>query len=250
VRQPFLAVELRRGAFADLDRRHAQLAAAAQGLHLRLACALEEVDVQEGFRDGAAGGQQAVVAQDHRAMVAQALHQPLALFEIQRDAFVGVVAEVAVELQRVLRDRQQAFFQARHRNAVGRVGVDHAGQVVAGHVHGRMDGEAGHVHTLFAVLHGIVHGAAARVDLHQVRRLHLVEEHAVAVDQEVVGRARDACADVRVDQVRHAEVGDQAVQRGQVVPGLRFGILRVDGFERVHFGDSCAGVHEVVRSGC
>jgi hypothetical protein len=96
-------------------------------------------------------------------------------------------------------------------------------EVVARHVHGRVNGEARRVHALRRLVG--VHGLAGGVDLHQVLRLHLVEQHAVAVDEEVVGRARNARADVRVDQVGHLEMRDQPVQRGQVMARAGFGVL-------------------------
>src|SRR5256885_1387845 len=50
----------------------------------------------------------------------------------------------------------------------------------------------------------------------------LVEQHAVGVDQELVGLARHARRDVGEDQVVPAEVGDQPVGGGQLDAGLPF----------------------------
>ena len=61
---------------------------------------------------------------------------------------------------------------------------------------------------------------AIAVDLHQVGGAHLVEHHAVLVDEEVVLRARHARADMRVDEVGHPEVRDQPVERGEVAADL------------------------------
>ena len=58
-----------------------------------------------------------------------------------------------------------------------------------------------------------------------------MKQHAVAVDQEMPRLAGDTGRDVRVDQIGHAKVGQQPVQRCQVATGLPlFGrnLLRVD----------------------
>ena len=86
-----------------------------------------------------------------------------ALVEIERDALVVVDAEAAVELQGDLADRQQPVLQRRDRHARPRMGVDHAGRVVARHVDGAVDGEAGRVHAVRAVADLV----AVDVDLHQ-----------------------------------------------------------------------------------
>jgi hypothetical protein len=79
----------------------------------------------------------------HDVAVAEIAHQPIALVEIERNALVVVVAQAAEELHRHLVDRQQALLLSRHRHAGRGVGVHHALRVVAAHVDGGMNGEAG-----------------------------------------------------------------------------------------------------------
>ena len=80
--------------------------------------------------------------QDHHIFVAEVLHQPLALVEIERDALVVVVGDAAEERHRHLVERQQPLLLRRDRHAGRRVGVHHAVRIVARHVHGGVDGEA------------------------------------------------------------------------------------------------------------
>ena len=78
----------------------------------------------------------AVMAQDHGVVVAEVMHQPLTLVEIERDAFVVVVAGAAENCIDIW-FREQALFLRRHRHA-GRGVAVHALRV-ARHMHRRMD---------------------------------------------------------------------------------------------------------------
>ena len=62
-------------------RRHRDLGVAGQRQKLRLAGALQPVDVVERLADGLADREQAVIAQDHHLAVAEVLDQPLPLVE-------------------------------------------------------------------------------------------------------------------------------------------------------------------------
>ncbi|MNI56518.1 hypothetical protein D3C73_1115280 [compost metagenome] len=209
------------GAFAHrLGRKHKRHAGRLR-LDLRLAGAFQVIDIDEGLGHRRTRGQQAVVAQDHGLVLAQAGHQAFAFFQVQRNALVVVITQPLVEAQRVLGNRQQPVALAGHGNAVCRMRMHHASQVVAGGVHRRMDGETRSVdHLAFGVAR--VHRVAVQVDLHQILRTHFVKQHAVAVDQEMMFVAGHPCADVGVDQVRHAEMRDQAVQRRQFFTHLCF----------------------------
>ena len=81
----------------------------------------------EGLLDRGAAGQQPVRAQDHRVVRPEIAHEARALVEIDRRAFIVVIAEVADEAHRRLRQRQQAALHRRHRHAGARVGMDDAG---------------------------------------------------------------------------------------------------------------------------
>src|SRR5262249_46854506 len=99
------ALELLRDVLGHRIGRQHHLLAALRGGDLRAAGWLEVVHLVEGVAYGAAGRQQAVMAQDHRVVLAEVAHQPLALVEIERDAFVVVVAEAAEEVHRHLVQR-------------------------------------------------------------------------------------------------------------------------------------------------
>ena len=211
----------------------------AAGLDRQLhpAGALQVQHQDEGFRNGASERHQTVVAQDHgprgRAEIG---HQPVALGMVERDALELVVRHAVVELQRPLVARLQPAGQRRHAHAGDRVGVQHAGRVVARRVDGAVDREAGRVH----VVRRVVEDAAFEVDLHQRRRGDVLEQRAVGVDQKLVVRARHARRNVRVDAVVHAVVRNQAVGGGQVDAHLAFGVGRRKSF----------GAHGVQRHVC
>ena len=127
-------------------RRIVEIALAGrQRLHLRRAGALEEVDLQERLADRPADRERAVVAEDHRALVAEIGDDPLALVEIDRDALIIVIGDLVADQHRGLGQRQQPLGMGGDRLAVGRVEVDHRLRVLARHVQRRMDGEAGGV---------------------------------------------------------------------------------------------------------
>ena len=163
------------------------------------------------------------MAQDHGVVVAEVAHQPVALVEVERDAFVVVVAGAAEELHRHLVQRQQALLLRRHRHAGRGVAVHDALRIVARHVHRRMDGEARIVDPgLLELLDGVAFG----IDGDQARRRDLVEQVAERVEQEAVVLARQAHRQMGEDQVVHAEAGEQAVGRGEVA--AQFPFLGID----------------------
>src|SRR5882724_6647477 len=77
--------------------RHGELGARRHGVDLRAAGELELVHGVEGLLDGGAAGEEPVVAHDQRIMRPEILHDALALVEIDRRAFVVVIADVADE---------------------------------------------------------------------------------------------------------------------------------------------------------
>ncbi|MCY1390028.1 hypothetical protein D9M71_48400 [compost metagenome] len=116
--------------------------------------------------------------------------QSFALGQRQRDAFIGVVRQLAVELQCMLTDRQQTLFLGGDGHTGRSVGMHHAIEIRARHVDRRMDHEACGIDP--GTLVRTAHYLAMLVDAHQVAGFHAIENHAVAVDQKVVLRARDA----------------------------------------------------------
>ncbi len=171
----------------DVVRTLDQLGPGGLRPHLRVAGPLEVVELFERVPDRGAAGEQPVVAQDHHLVRTEVAHQPVLLGRIERHAFVVVVAHALVEAHRVLRQVQQAALLRRHRESGGGVGVQHAGELRSRAVHAAVDEEPGRVH---ADAGGVQKDLALQVHLHQARRRHLVEQHAVGIDEEILG-ARD-----------------------------------------------------------
>ena len=78
-----------------------------------------------------AAGEQAVVAHDQRVVRAEVGDDALALLEVDRRALVVVIADVADEADRGLRQRQQPARHRGDRHAGARVRVQHAVHVRA-----------------------------------------------------------------------------------------------------------------------
>ena len=102
-------------------------------------------DVQPGrLVDGVADGEDAVVAQDGRLVVAEGVGDALALLDVDHDA--GVVVEEAVVLEEgagVLGDRVEQATERRPGPPALAVGVGGGLHVGPGGVHLRVDGEGG-----------------------------------------------------------------------------------------------------------
>ena len=148
----------------------------------------------------------------------RSLDDALALVEVDRRALVVVVADVADEADRGLRQRQQPAFHRRHRHAGAGVGVQHAGDIRPRLVDRAVDHVARLVDAVVGV--GLPDDLALDVDLHQARGGDLLVEQAVEVDQQVVLGARDARGDVVVDEVGHPVRVDQPVAGGEIDPRL------------------------------
>src|ERR1700756_1626857 len=97
--------------------------------------------------------------------------------------------------------------------------MGHAVDVVTGHVDGTVNDEAGDVDV---VVGGVEQRIAVDVDLDQAGGVDLLIEHAVRVDQELIGRAGDAAGDVVGDHLGHAVHRGQAIAGGEVDAGLPF----------------------------
>ena len=76
-----------------------------------------------------------MIAQDHDVAITEIGEQARAFLGVSPGAFVVVIGNVADHLQRMLVERQQPVLLHRHGAAGDRVGVDHADQLRAGHVH-------------------------------------------------------------------------------------------------------------------
>ena len=209
------AVELL-AALLDDVRRHQRdpFAPGGERVDLDLAGALQVVHEFDGLADRGTQREQAVVAQDHRAAGrAEVAGEAGTLVHVEGHAFVAVVGQLAVEAQRVLRQRQQAFLHIGDRHACAGMGVQHRLRLGARVVDAAVDHEAGLVH---AHADGVVDDLAFAVDLHQRGRGDLVEHHAERVDQEVVLWARHAGGEVREDEVGPLVLRRDLVGGGEV----------------------------------
>ena len=108
--------------------------------------------------------------------------------------------------------RQQALVLRGDGHAGERVHVPDAARVRARSVDRAVDDEAGLVRLVALRLYRV----AIEVDLHEVGCSDLVEAQAVRVDEEMVVAAGNARADVRVDQLRPAEMVGDAVRGGEL----------------------------------
>ena len=117
-----------------------------------------------------------------------------------------MVRQTAIEFQRVLCERQQTVFLRGHGHAVSCVGVYHTIDFGTCMVNGGVNHKTSAVH-IFALVK-FAHNIAIVVDFDQIRRLHVVEQHAIAVNQKMVRLIRYAHADVGINQIGHAKMGD------------------------------------------
>ena len=191
----------------------------ASASKLRLAGALQAIDVVEGLADGLADRKQAVVAQDHHLAVAEVLDQPLPLVEFDRHALEVVIGDLAPAHRR-LRQRQQPALEHRHRHAGVGVGVQHAGDVVARAVDRAVDHVARQVDAVVRI--GVGDDLAVEIDLDQRGRGDLLVHHAERIDQEMLLVARHARRDVVEVQVGHPVEIDEPIAGGEIDAGLPF----------------------------
>src|SRR5471032_607151 len=161
-------VELPRGELANMLWWYPQLHASGQRLDLRLASTLEKVDLVKRVRSGRAAGEQAVVAQDHRLVRTEIGNQAFTLAQVKRNAFIVVVTQLAVELQRMLTDRQQPFLLRRYSGSRRRMRMHDERDVLARHVNRRVDRKTGLIddEELRRIACTLVDDLALVVDLH------------------------------------------------------------------------------------
>ncbi len=128
-----------RGMGQHILARHGELGARRHGVDLGAAGQLELVHGVEGLLDGGAAGEEAVVAHDQGIVRPEIVDDTLALLEVDRRPLVVVIAEVADEADRGLRQRQQPAFHRRDRDAGTGMRVQHAGYIRSRLVNGAMD---------------------------------------------------------------------------------------------------------------
>ena len=171
-------------------RENVQLRVAGHGGKLRLAGTLHPVHVVERLRHSRPDGEQPVIAQDHAVVLAEMLRQHAALRRIALRSVEVVVGDAAVEPRCGLGQRQQPALQRGDRHAGDGVGV-HCGHGVRPRpVDRAVDHEACRMQAVSGV--GLVQHLAVEIDLEEAGGRHLVEQHAVRVDEEVVRRVGNA----------------------------------------------------------
>jgi hypothetical protein len=137
-----------------------------------------------------------------------------------------------MKTQCVLRRRQQSRGLQRNGDAGGVVQMHDAERIRARRVNGRVQGETRRIDRMLAGSDDV----AGNVDLYQVRGADLVEGETERIDQKVARLVRDACRDVRVDEVVPAVYRGETIGGGQIDPGL---LLR--GGQRARCGDAPRG---------
>jgi hypothetical protein len=98
----------------EIGRQQRMVAPAGQSGHLRAAGFFQLIDRRPCLARRAAQRQRAMVAQQQKLLVrAKVGLQPLALVQIERHAFVIVIAKPRDDIERALRKRQQPFGMGR-----------------------------------------------------------------------------------------------------------------------------------------
>jgi len=115
--------------------------------------------------------------------------------------------------------------------------VQHALGIVAGGMHGAVNGEAGRVHGKRRRFDLV----PVEIDFHQARRGDLVEQHPIGVDEKLVLGPGHPDRDVGEDEVRPPELGYEAVAGGQIHAHGPF-LGRDDFFQRRN-AEIVLGVH-------
>ena len=176
-------------------------------------------------------------------MSPRSLHQPLALVDVVGDAFEVVIGDVE-KPHRGLRQRQQPAFHRRDGHAGRRVRMRHAVHVVLGHVDGAVNDEAGDVDVIVG---GVEQRVALDIDLDQAGGVDFLVEHAVSVDQELVGRPGHPAGDVVGDHLGHPVHRRQPVAGREIDPRLPFlrAHLFADRFHDLDGRRTDGGIHGV-----
>ena len=143
-----------------------------------------------------------------------------------------MIADKAEDGQRLLVIGQQAVLHAGDRVAGASVRVQHGVHLVRGHVDGGMDREARGIDRIV----GLADRVAVLVDLDQRGRGDLAEQHAVGVEQEVVG-ARHPQRDMRAEEVAPAVMVDEAVAGREIAAHFPF-LGRVVAGDGAVFGEA------------
>jgi hypothetical protein len=117
--------------------------------------------------------------------------------------------------------------------------------VMARHVDGAMNDKARDIDVVVA---GVEQGVAIDVDLDQARRVHLLIEHAVGIDQELIVMPRHAAGNVVRDPLGVAVHRGQAITGGEIDARFPFlgADLLADRFDDLDGGRADGRIHGAV----
>jgi len=115
----------------------------------------------------------------------------------------------------------------RNCNAIRGMCMNDEAQIVSCPMYRRMDCEACCIDSESTGIGGrtLIDHASFVVDLYQIRRTHLMEQKTVPVNEKgrgLTGLSWEACGYMRIDHVRHTEMGDESVQRRKLPPNRPF----------------------------
>ena len=172
--------------------------------------------LDERFRQGPAHHEDAVVFQEHDALVAEMLDQPLALLRTHRHPLEIMIGDPADEVARIEIRRAQAALKRADRHAGGGVGVHDAVRIGQMPVEQRVLDKP----RLVDAVRAVVELVAVDVDLDEAGGGHLAEMQPERVDQERARLPRHVDGDMVVDHLRPAEHVEHAVAGGEFGPRL------------------------------
>ncbi len=198
---------------------------------------------RERLRDAAALRERAMVAQEHHRLAAEVCNELLLLGRAQPRPVIVVVADLAAIGDGKLVDREQPHLLRRHGGAADRMQMHH--RLCRWHrlVH----------HAVHDPSCRVERPAAARdivaldVDLHEVGRRHLLEQHAERDEQKAPVAARDARREVGIDQVIHIAPGEDSVAGREFATRLQLRLVRTGEFDssrllRSNVHGECPGI--------
>jgi hypothetical protein len=167
--------------------------------------------------------QKSMVEQNNGCAFQAALSQRIAFLLRRRDA-VLMINNVIDHMQRVLADRPKTISQQRNPRSGSRMRVHDAICIGPGLVNATVDREA-----RFVKPRGISNDISIEIHLDKVRCANLVEHVPQPIDEKGIRFAGNPRGHVRLQQIRPAEIIDDAVQRGEITPCLPFCVAHFSG---------------------
>lgn len=201
-------------------------------LDLRAAALFEVVGEVKRFGDRAARSNDSVIAQHENPFVADIGGDTPEFVARWRQTLIVMVANLAVKAERRLGEWQEPAFKRRHRDAVWRMRVDDAGDILARRMERGVKRESDRIDGIGRIADDV----AVEVELDETGCRHVLEEKTVGIDEQVVVRPRHARGDMGKDHVGHVEMRKQPVTRREI--DARCPFLFADlAFERTYADD-------------